>query len=172
MNADADGLDGVEIPRCNLCAGLDTGCRTRLREHPSNLISIMRAKGCRAGDRPEVCRPHAPFPTQGRHRKMSLQNRIVLVTGAGRGLGHSIAPAFADEGAAVVLDYRRSGEGAHELADKIGPERAVALKADVTDRAEVESLFARAREHFGRPVTTVVNNALPDFSFNGDARAK
>ncbi|AHD23358.1 3-ketoacyl-ACP reductase [Rhodococcus pyridinivorans SB3094] len=103
---------------------------------------------------------------------MSLQNQVVLVTGAGRGLGHRIAQAFADEGAAVVLDYRRSGEGAHELADKIGPERAVALKADVTDRAEVEALFARAREHFGRPVTTVVNNALPDFSFNGDARPK
>ncbi|KSZ58812.1 3-ketoacyl-ACP reductase [Rhodococcus pyridinivorans KG-16] len=103
---------------------------------------------------------------------MSLQNQVVLVTGAGRGLGHRIAQAFADEGAAVVLDYRRSGEGAHELADKIGPERAVALKADVTDRADVEALFTRAREHFGRPVTTVVNNALPDFSFNGDARPK
>lgn len=103
---------------------------------------------------------------------MSLQNQVVLVTGAGRGLGHHIARAFGDEGASVVLDYRNSGDAAHVLAEKIGPERAIALQADVTDRAQVDALVAQAAQHFGRPITTIVNNALPDFSFNGDARAK
>jgi len=105
-------------------------------------------------------------------KKMSLQNRIVLVTGAGRGLGHHIARACADEGASVVVNYRRSAEAARALAEKIGADRAVALPADVTDRAQVDELLARAREHFGRPVTAVINNALPDFAFDGDARAK
>ncbi len=102
----------------------------------------------------------------------SLENRIVLVTGAGRGLGRSIAQAFADEGASVVVNYRRSSDTARALAESIGTERAIAVQADVTDRTQVSAVFERAREHFGRPVTTVVNNALPDFSFNGDAREK
>lgn len=101
-----------------------------------------------------------------------LAERVVLVTGAGRGLGRSIAQACADEGAAVVINYRRSGEAAQALAAAIGADRAVALPADVTDRGQVDELFDRARTHFGRPVTTVVNNALPDFAFDGDARAK
>lgn len=102
----------------------------------------------------------------------ALQDRIVLVTGAGRGLGHAITQALADAGASVVLNYRRTAEPAQELAEKIGADRALAVQADVTDRAQVDALFARAREHFGRPVTAVINNALPDFSFNGDAREK
>src|SRR5690606_21419855 len=103
---------------------------------------------------------------------MSLQNQVVLVTGAGRGLGHHIARAFGAEGASVVLDYRSSCAAAEALADELGADRAVALQADVTDRVQVETLVERAAQHFGRPITTVVNNALPDFSFNGDARAK
>ena len=102
----------------------------------------------------------------------NMQHQTVLVTGAGRGLGRHIAQAFADEGAAVVINYRRSGEQAHALAEQIGRDRAIALPADVTDRDQVEALFAQARAHLGRPITTVVNNALPDFSFNGDGRRK
>lgn len=102
----------------------------------------------------------------------NMQNQTVLVTGAGRGLGRHIAQAFADEGAAVVVNYRRSGEPAHVLAEQIGRDRSIALQADVTDRSQVDALFTQAREHLGRPITTVVNNALPDFSFNGDERRK
>lgn len=103
---------------------------------------------------------------------MSLQKQTVLVTGAGRGLGREIAQAFAHEGARVVVNYRRSGEAAHALADELGTDRAVALEADVTDREQVDALFRAAEEHFNSPVTTVVNNALPDFTFNGDARSR
>lgn len=98
-------------------------------------------------------------------------DQIVVVTGGGRGLGSALVRAFAREGAHVVVNYRRSREQAEALVERIGPESALAVGADVTDRQQVDRLFTTAREHFGRPVTTVVNNALADFSFNGDARS-
>ncbi|MFL6586195.1 MAG: 3-oxoacyl-ACP reductase [Luteimonas sp.] len=102
---------------------------------------------------------------------MQLSEQIVLVTGAGRGLGREIALAFAREGARVVVNYRRSREAAEGLAAQIGA-RAIALQADVTDRVQVDALYAQTRAHFGADITTIVNNALIDFAFDGDARAK
>jgi len=102
---------------------------------------------------------------------MQLSEQIVLVTGAGRGLGREITLAFAREGARVVVNYRRSREAAETLATQIG-DRAIALQADVTDRLQVDAMLARARTHFPDDITTVVNNALVDFAFDGDARAK
>jgi 3-oxoacyl-[acyl-carrier protein] reductase len=101
---------------------------------------------------------------------MQLAEQIVVVTGGGRGLGSAIVRAFANAGANVVVNYHRSRERAEALAAEIGARRAVAVRADVTDRDQVEALFETARSHFGAAVTTVVNNALADFSFDGDAR--
>lgn len=103
---------------------------------------------------------------------MNISDQIVLVTGAGRGLGSAIAQAFGEQGARVVVNYRRSAEGAQRVAARLGAERAVALQADVTDPAQVSRLVGESADHFGAPITTVVNNALADFSFNGDARDK
>ncbi len=103
---------------------------------------------------------------------MQLEHQIVLVTGAGRGLGAAIASAFARASAKVVFNYRRSRAPAEAAVAKLGPERAVALQANVTRRHEVDAMFEAAARHFGGPVTTIINNALPDFSFNGDARSK
>jgi 3-oxoacyl-[acyl-carrier protein] reductase len=103
---------------------------------------------------------------------MELERQIVLITGAGRGLGAAIATAFARTGARVVLNYRRSRAPAEAAVAELGAERAVALQANVTRRDEVDAMFEAAAHHFGQPITTVVNNALPDFSFNGDARSK
>ena len=102
---------------------------------------------------------------------MQLSRQLVLVTGAGRGLGRAIAHAFAREGASVIVNWRRSREAAEALAAELGP-AALAVQADVTDLAQVQALVSAAQAHFGRPISTVVNNALADFSFNGDARAK
>lgn len=100
---------------------------------------------------------------------INLNEQLVLVTGGARGLGEHLVRAFLREGARVVINYLHSAEAAATLAAE-APDRALALQADVTDADAVRALFAQAREHFGCPITTVINNALPAFSFNGDAR--
>lgn len=98
-----------------------------------------------------------------------LNEQVVLVSGAGRGLGAAIAEAFAREGAAVVINWRRSRASAEALAARLGP-RAIAVQADVTDAQAVAAMMDAARAAFGPP-TTLVHNALADYAFNGDARA-
>lgn len=110
--------------------------------------------------------------TDLRRGSRALTDRTVLVTGAGRGLGAAIAHAFLAAGARVVLDYRSSRLGAEAIAAEAGPGCAVALQADVTDAAAVRRLVHEGGEHFGRPVDTLVCNALASYAFNGDARAK
>jgi len=102
---------------------------------------------------------------------LPLNQQCVLVTGAGRGLGAAIARAFLREGATVILNYLHSEAAARALAAD-APGRAIALQADVTDRQAVAAMFDEARCALGRPVTTVVNNALPAFRFDGDARPR
>ncbi|MEM1314239.1 MAG: 3-oxoacyl-ACP reductase [Pseudomonadota bacterium] len=97
-----------------------------------------------------------------------LADQIVLVTGAGRGLGVAIARAFAREGAQVALNYRSSRAEAEALAAELGPS-ALAVQADVRDAAAVAAMVETISERLGAP-TTVVHNALADYSFNGDAR--
>ncbi|HEY0200194.1 MAG TPA: 3-oxoacyl-ACP reductase [Burkholderiaceae bacterium] len=100
---------------------------------------------------------------------MQLSEQWVLVTGGARGLGVAITRALAREGAGVVINYLSSERAALALAEELGP-RAIALQADVTDAAAVQRLFAAAHERIGQPVSAVVNNALAQFSFDGDAR--
>ena len=102
---------------------------------------------------------------------MQLSEQWVLVTGGARGLGQAITRALAREGAGVVINYHRSAAAAQALAEELGP-RAIELQADVTDAAAVQRLFAAARERTGAPISAVVNNALAQFSFDGDARPK
>jgi len=98
----------------------------------------------------------------------SLPEQVVLVSGAGRGLGSAIAAAFAREGAHVIVNYRASRERAEALAAQLGP-RAQALQADVRDADQVHAMFETVERTMG-PVTTIVHNALADYQFNGDAR--
>ena len=99
---------------------------------------------------------------------MRLADQVVLITGSSRGLGLSIAKAFHAEGAKLVINYIRSEEAAEAIAYDLD---ALAYRADVKDNEQVTAMFAAAERHYGRPITTVVNNALSDnFRFNGDAR--
>ncbi|MCK9513299.1 MAG: 3-oxoacyl-ACP reductase [Pigmentiphaga sp.] len=100
---------------------------------------------------------------------LSLQQQVVLVTGGARGLGVDICKAFLAQGACVIINYHQSREAAEALAAQ-SPERGIALQADVRDRQAVQAMLQQAQQTFVKPVTTVVNNALPSFSFNGDAR--
>jgi len=102
---------------------------------------------------------------------LGFHEQLVLVTGGGRGLGAHIARAFLREGARVVVNYLSSERAARELACA-APGRALALRADVCDPGAVRAMAQAARAHFGMPVTTVVNNALPAFRFDGDARPR
>lgn len=91
---------------------------------------------------------------------LDLSGRSVLVTGAGRGIGAAIARRFAEAGAAVVVSFRTSAEGAAAVVRQIDDAggTAVALQADVTRRAEVERLVAGTiAVHGGLDV--LVNNA-------------
>lgn len=100
---------------------------------------------------------------------MNIANQWVLVTGGARGLGESITRALLREGASVVVNYFSSETRAKALEVEF-PNRVIALKADVTDKAQVEQLFIRAKSLTGQPIYFVVNNALVDFKFDGDAR--
>ena len=106
---------------------------------------------------------------QAKHPSFALADQLVLVTGGARGLGEHISRAFLREGARVVINYLTSEQRAVALVEEF-PEHAFAAQADVCDPATVQAMFDRAQTHFGVPITTIVNNALPDFSFNGDAR--
>lgn len=111
---------------------------------------------------PSLSAPLSTSPTP-------LAEQLVLVTGAGRGLGSFIARAFLAQGAKVIINYRSSADSAAALAAE-APQQAIALQADVCDAAAVQAMVQRAQEHFGQTVSTVVNNALPAFQFNGDER--
>lgn len=100
---------------------------------------------------------------------MEIREQVVLVTGGARGLGVAIVRALHREGAGVVINYHRSRDAAESLVHELGG-RTIACAADVTDPGQMARLFAEARERFGQPVLSVVNNALPDFRFDGDAR--
>ncbi|MEM6929169.1 MAG: 3-oxoacyl-ACP reductase [Myxococcota bacterium] len=101
---------------------------------------------------------------------LPLSEHVVLVTGAGRGLGAAIAAAFAREGSAIAITYRNSQEGAEALAAELGP-RARAFRADVRDAESVRAMTEAITTSLGPP-TTVVHNALADFVFDGDARKR
>ncbi|TXH99322.1 MAG: 3-oxoacyl-ACP reductase [Rhizobium sp.] len=101
---------------------------------------------------------------------LSLKDQTVIVSGGGRGLGAAIATAFAREGAKVAINYRASRERAEVLAASLG-DHTRAFQADIRDLEDTRRLVSDVTRHFGAP-TTIVHNALADFSFNGDARSK
>ncbi len=89
-----------------------------------------------------------------------LTGKVAVVTGASKGIGASIAKALAAEGAAVVVNYASSREGADRVVKAItdGGGKAVAVQAHVDKAADVERLFAETEKALG-PVNILVNNA-------------
>ena len=84
-----------------------------------------------------------------------LEGKVALVTGAGRGIGSTIAETLAREGAFVVVNYRGSGQAAQELAEKIG---GVAMQCDVADFEACENMIKTMIETYGH-LDILVNNA-------------
>jgi 3-oxoacyl-[acyl-carrier protein] reductase len=87
-----------------------------------------------------------------------LDNKVVLITGGTRGLGLAMALRFLSEGAKVAASYVRDDESATRFIEKAGSDRCITVKADVSDSAQVQALFAQVKEKLGQP-EILVNNA-------------
>jgi len=89
-----------------------------------------------------------------------LAKKVAIVTGASKGIGAGIAKGLAAEGAAVVVNYASSREGADrvvaEIVEKGGT--AVAVQGDLSKASDVKRLFAETKKAFGR-LDVLVNNA-------------
>jgi 3-oxoacyl-[acyl-carrier protein] reductase len=89
-----------------------------------------------------------------------LSHKVAVVTGASKGIGAQIARELAAEGAAVVVNYASSRNGADKVVEEIASAggRAVAIQGDVAKAADVERVLSEAARRFG-PIDILVNNA-------------
>ena len=89
---------------------------------------------------------------------MTVDNKIVLITGANRGIGHSIMSAFINAGY-IVVGTSRSDDGVKKINDAIGdPSKGCGIKMDVTSEDDIQSANKLIRDKFG--ITTIlINNA-------------
>jgi NAD(P)-dependent dehydrogenase (short-subunit alcohol dehydrogenase family) len=96
---------------------------------------------------------------------MELKNRVIIVTGGGRGLGEAIVRSLSAAGATVVIaDYRQ------ELARKVASEldegqRSMVLGVDVGDAAQVEEAIRQTEAELGG-IDAIINNAGTDFTLS------
>ena len=101
--------------------------------------------------------------------RFSLRGKVALVTGGNRGIGRAIALGFAEAGAAVAVvarDDQKAAETVEELR-RVGA-AAIAIKGDVSKRAELEASVEKTTEELG-PIDVLVNNA--GIGFHADALA-
>lgn len=89
-----------------------------------------------------------------------LEGKVAVVTGASKGIGAEIAKQLAAEGAAVVVNYASSKEGADRVVGEITKKggKAVALQGDVAKQTDIEKLLADTKKAFGQ-LDILVNNA-------------
>ena len=94
-----------------------------------------------------------------------------MVSGAGRGLGASIAESFVNSGYKVAINYFNSAKEAEDLSRKLG-DSVQAFKADIRDENEISNMYKEINSHFSSYPDILVNNAMANYVFNGDLRKK
>src|SRR5437762_5859287 len=96
--------------------------------------------------------------------RRALEGKVVLITGASRGIGAAAAKRLAQGGASVVINYLKSRDQALDVLKAVESERASGMvcQADVTDRGQVERMARAVAENFGA-VDILVNNAFFPF---------
>jgi 3-oxoacyl-[acyl-carrier protein] reductase len=89
-----------------------------------------------------------------------LTGKVAIVTGASKGIGAGIAKGLAAEGAAVVVNYSSSKQGADQVVSEITKKggKAIAVQGDMSKAADVERLFNETKKTFGT-LDVLVNNA-------------
>ncbi|RGE45219.1 SDR family oxidoreductase [Comamonas testosteroni] len=104
---------------------------------------------------------------------MNLQGKVVLVTGASRGIGAAIATAFAREGATVVINYLSNDAAAAQTvaACEAAGGDAWAVKADVGDAQAVQQMVDGIVLETGG-IDVVVNNAFKPYAFDPERRSR
>ncbi|TEA12843.1 Versicolorin reductase [Colletotrichum sidae] len=89
---------------------------------------------------------------------MSLQSKVILITGGSKGIGRAIALAAAAEGANIVVNYCSDSAAAEEVVKQIGDDRAIAVRADNSKLSELQSLVDATVTKFGR-IDILIPNA-------------
>jgi 3-oxoacyl-[acyl-carrier protein] reductase len=100
----------------------------------------------------------------------SLEGKVALVTGSGRGIGRGIALELAKRGASVVINYANSAKPAQEAVKDIEStgSKAVAIQGDMTKVADVRRVFKDAIDHFGRLDIVMSNSGTESFKKEED----
>ena len=98
-------------------------------------------------------------------------DKLVLISGSGRGLGASIAESFVNSGYKVAINYFNSAKEAEDLSRKLG-DSVQAFKADIRDENEISNMYKEINSHFSSYPDILVNNAMANYVFNGDLRKK
>jgi 3-oxoacyl-[acyl-carrier protein] reductase len=95
-----------------------------------------------------------------------LTGKVAIVTGASKGIGAAIAKHLAAGGAAVIVNYASSKEGADRVVAEIERNggKGLAVKANIAKKAEIENLFAETMRAFGRLDILVNNAGIYEFS--------
>ena len=87
-----------------------------------------------------------------------LKGKIVLITGASKGIGAAAFKSAISAGADVILHYNRSNNAAMRLAEEAGPERCMPVSADISKPEEITRLWNNSLEWRGK-INVLVNNA-------------